>query len=65
MVIRRAKVLSGVVLLLAAWGAPGPAPRQTNLLTYRVTARITGNAGVTPLAVDKVITSTFTYDLKS
>jgi hypothetical protein len=70
MVIRMAKPLGGIVLvaalfhLLATRGAPAPAPFHTNLRTYRFTARIKENAGVTPLAVGKVITGTLTYDLK-
>jgi hypothetical protein len=70
MVTRMTKSLGGIVLvsalfqLFAAWGAPAPAPIQTNLRTYRFTARIKKNAGITPLPVGKVITGTLTYDLK-
>jgi hypothetical protein len=70
MAIRMARLLGGIVLVSALFHLPAPSavatplPRNPNLRTYRFTARITDNGGVTPFTVGKVITGTFTYDLK-
>jgi hypothetical protein len=49
-----------------AWTAPAPLPRRGDgsTRTYRFTAQVEKNGGVTPFNVDKVITGTFTYDRK-
>jgi hypothetical protein len=43
-------------------GQAAPAPVRT--VTYRFTARVTNNGGVTPFKVGELITGSFTYDLR-
>jgi hypothetical protein len=74
MFISRARLVGLLVLVswpfpLAAilpadgWSAPAPSPRTVR--TYRFKARITDNAGITPLRVGDLIRGRFTYDLKA
>jgi hypothetical protein len=53
-----------IVALLPPEARPAPAPRGSTR-TYRFTARVKDNGGVTPFKVGSVITGTFTYDLKA
>ena len=50
--------------LVARSAAPFRGPALDHVRTYRFTARIAANAGVTPFKVSSVITGRFTYDLK-
>jgi hypothetical protein len=56
-----------VVVAAIGWAAPAPFPRgnRDHTRTYRFTARIKSNDGVTPFKVGKRITGSFTYDLKA
>jgi hypothetical protein len=56
-------VLSDVLMhLLSLDAAKARAPLPPRTHTYRFTARITDNAGITPFKVGELITGTFSYD---
>jgi hypothetical protein len=76
MSIRKIRLL-GLVIMVAmftlivdgevnSWArAPAPLVRDHHTRTYRFTARIKSNAGVTPFKVADLIKGTFTYDLRA
>jgi hypothetical protein len=57
-------LLFSAILLLGVPAGDASAPLPVHTRTYRFTARITDNAGITPFKVGQVITGSFTYDLK-
>jgi hypothetical protein len=70
---RKTRSCFGLVLLVAALShllwvsatrARAPLPPYAHARSYRFTARITENSGVTPFKVGDVISGSFTYDLK-
>jgi hypothetical protein len=60
-----ALALPPLVALLPVDSGAAPAPAPRSVRTYRFTARVTDNGGVTPFKVGSVITGTFSYDLKA
>jgi hypothetical protein len=59
-----ALALSPLVALLPVDSGAAPAPAHRDVRTYRFTARVTDNGGVTPFKLGSLITGTFGYDLK-
>jgi hypothetical protein len=59
--------LLAVVAAAISLAAPAPFPRPAHphTRTYRFTARIKNNEGITPFKRGQLITGSFTYDLKS
>jgi hypothetical protein len=72
MFIRRTRLLGltailslGAIIGVDTWArAPAPVYRERSTRTYRFTARIKSNDGVTPFKVADLIKGTFTYDLR-
>src|SRR4051812_43711758 len=76
-VLRGARVTLAWSIVLAASGVVGPIGERTPLVaapskpaadrdlrTYRFTARVTDNGGVTPFKAGAVVKGTVTYDLR-
>jgi hypothetical protein len=61
--VRPMNLLAAVLLLLAS-PADARTPLPIHTRTYRFTARVTGNGGVSPFKVGALIHGTFTYDLR-
>ncbi len=60
-----ALALPPLVAFLPVVAVAAPAPARRDVRTYRFTARVSDNGGVTPFKAGSLITGTFSYDLKA